>query len=211
MERHLKKGVYGIILASGQSIRMGKPKLLLPWKGISLLEHTLMKMVSIPFDGVKIVIPDENDHFRRITSSFACNAIYNSASHFGMGHSLSLAFQSLPLSAEAAVIVLGDQPLLDSEDIKKVLFDYEQKRVQQKSCLKMIMRMKYCDGRAGHPILISHHFFNEFISLKGDEGGKAIIQKNIRYLHHSQSRNVYPNDIDTPEDYKQLVKEECCE
>ena len=202
------KGIYGIVLASGQSIRMGKEKLLLYWNGASLIEHVLIKTSMVPFEEVKVVIPDQNESLKKIVHLYRCSSIYNMSPQKGLGHSLSLAFQSLPLSSEAAIILLGDQPTLSAEDIRRVWCAFKRVRSKQDYCPKIIIQMKYRDGRVGHPTLFSHHFFSELRSLIGDKGGKKIICRNSRFLFLCTSGNEYPNDIDTPNDYNLLVKEE---
>jgi molybdenum cofactor cytidylyltransferase len=200
--------VFGIVLASGQSIRMGKPKLLLHWQGVSLLEHILNKTKSIPFEQVQVVIPDQNEYLKNIVTQYKYSHIYNKSPHMGLGNSLSLAIGSLPLSTEAAIILLGDQPTLSAEEIRKVWFSFTQLRSRHEYCPKVIIQMKYRDGKVGHPILFSHHFFEELKSLSGDKGGRDIILTNAHWLTLCQSGKKYPHDIDTPYDYQQLLKGE---
>lgn len=202
----IRAGVFGVILASGQSKRMGKPKLLLPWQGYPLIEHLLDKISLFPFEEVKVVIPDQNEQLEKVVTSYGCKPIYNVTPQQGMGHSLSLAFRSLPSSAEAALILLGDQPKINSNDIRKVGLAFNGMRSNQKSCPKIIIQMKYRDGRVGHPILFSHHFFDEFKLLKGDKGGRDIIRNNVHFLYQCTSENEYPEDIDTPYDYNRLIQ-----
>ena len=90
-----KEGVYGIVLAGGRSLRMGKPKLLLSWKGSPILEHVLMKMKRIPFSDVKVVVSSQNPHLEKIAAKFDYSIIVNKTPEKGMGHSL---FFSNPIS-----------------------------------------------------------------------------------------------------------------
>lgn len=200
--------VYGIILASGQSTRMGQSKLLLSWKGMPLIEHLLITTSSIPFLRMRIVIPDQNVTLKKIIAPYDCQPLYNSSSHLGMGHSLSLAIRSLPSSAKAAVIMLGDQPTLHMNDILHVLQEFTQMQSRENRCPKTIIQTKYQNGRVGHPILFSNHFFNDLKSLKGDVGGKEVIRENSQFLFQCGSANEYPEDIDTPNDYKRLFQQE---
>ena len=203
-----KEGVYGIVLASGQSTRMGKPKLLLPWKGRSILEHVLIRMKRVPFTDVKVVVSRQDPHCEKIASKFDYSIVKNIAPEKGLGHSLSLAVQSLPANSEAVVIVLGDQPAIAAEDIKRLWLAFRKLRSHDPICPPAIMQMQYRDGKIGHPTLFSHHFFPELRSLNGDKGGKEIILSNVcsRFLYVSEQ--PYPNDIDTPSDYHQLLKGE---
>ncbi|MEK5393155.1 nucleotidyltransferase family protein [Margalitia sp. FSL K6-0131] len=198
-------GIFAVILASGQSTRMGTPKLLLPWKGISIIEHILSNTFLFPFEGVKVVVPDSNVPLKRIVSTFPCDPINNHYPELGMGYSLSLAIRSLPPDAQAALILLGDQPKLHSDDIQNICESFLQKFLTKKE--KSIIQMKYRDGFVGHPTLFSSHFFRELASINGDKGGKDIIRNNRRFLSHCLSEYPYPKDIDTPEDYQRLMIE----
>ena len=166
-----------LYLASGQSTRMGQSKLLLSWKGMPLIEHLLITASSIPFLPMSMVIPDQNVTLKKIIAPYDCQPLYNSSSHLGMGHSLSLAIRSLPRFAKAAVIMLGDQPTLHMNDILHVLQEFTQMQSRENRCPKTIIQTKYQNGRVGHPILFSNHFFNDLKSLKGDVGGKEISVK----------------------------------
>lgn len=205
--KHLNKmtGIYAIILASGQSKRMGTPKLLLQWKGMYIIEHILSKTISLPFAGLKVVIPKDNESLKKTVSNYPCDPIYNFSPSLGLGYSLSLGIRSLPADAKAAIILLGDQPGIDSEDIQNLCIEY----VLNDFCNnKVIMQTKYQDGQIGHPILFSSHFFQALTAASGDRGGKDIIQRNLRFLSICHSDNLYPEDIDTPHDYLKLILEE---
>ncbi len=198
--------IYGIILASGQSVRMGTEKLLLPWRGVSLLEYVLRKTKGMPLIETKVVIPEKNENLKRMVSNYGCTPVYNRWPHRGLGSSLAIAIQSLPPSAEGAIILLGDQPTLFEEDIKKIWLTYTGIRRKQEDGSKIIIQTKYSNCKIGHPVLFSSHFFEELRALKGDKGGKEIIRKNASFLFLCHSENEYPKDIDTPYDYDQLVK-----
>lgn len=203
-----KTAVYGIVLASGQSSRMGQPKLLLPWKGRPLLEHVLLKMKGIPFADVKVVVPGQNADLEKMAAKFGCSIVKNTVPEQGLGRSLALAVRSLPAASEAAVIVLGDQPTIAAEDIGRIYLAFQRWRAKEAACPRMIMQTQYRDGRIGHPVLFSHHFFTALSSLTGDRGGKELILSNACFRSLCLSDNLYPNDIDTPADYGQLRKGE---
>lgn len=201
-----ENGVYGIVLASGLSARMGKPKLLLHWKGSPILEHTLAGIVDIPFAGVKVVIPHNAESLKGMVDKYNFETVINHTPSDGLGSSLALALQYLPRTARAVMIILGDQPTMNSEDIYKVWFTFNQLMKIQSDCPKTIIQMKYQDGKVGHPVLFSQHFFQELKTLHGDNGGKEIIKRNSQFLKPCYSKNKYPNDIDTPTDYERLLK-----
>jgi len=201
------KGVYGIVLASGESKRMGQPKLLLPWRGIPIIEHTLTKLMDIPFREIYIVIPEYSYELQKLISSYTYHVILNRNLFQGMGFSLSLAVASLPEPAEAVVILLGDQPKIQEDDIRAIIKTFNKIKMNQSDCPKVIIQTKYKNNQIGHPVLFSKHFFEELSSLNGEIGGKEIIRKYNSFLLYCSSRNEHPNDIDTPSDYMQLLRE----
>ncbi len=104
--------------------------------------------------------------------------------------------------------MLGDQPTLHMNDILHVLQEFTQMQSRENRCPKTIIQTKYQNGRIGHPILFSNHFFNDLKSLNGDVGGKEVIRENSQFLFQCWSANEYPEDIDTPNDYKRLLQQE---
>lgn len=151
--------IYGIVLASGQSTRMGRPKLLLPWQGMTVLDHVLCKTISIPFTAIKVVVPGGNEALKRIAAGYYADLTANLAPERGIGHSLSLAVQSLPPSAEAAVILLADQPTLPEKAIRSIVAAFELLYSKVAASPEVIIQTRYRDGRSGHPVLFSRHFF----------------------------------------------------
>lgn len=193
--------IYGLVLASGLSRRMGKQKLLLPLGKGTILEETLKKTKSSRLKDIYAVIP-KNDNFRKDVT-LRCNVwtVLNPNPDEGMGTSLAIGIKHLPTTADAVVIMLADQPEIFIEDINRV-YEYFSTHSYSK---KMIVQTMYKDGRKGHPILFSKAFFRELTELTGDVGGKEIIRKNSKFVFTVKSPNCYPRDIDTPEDYKKLI------
>lgn len=202
-----ENGIYGIVLASGLSKRMGRQKLLLPWRGRPLLEHVLLAAVNTPLKKVLAVVPAEDEERQRAAARFPCQLVYNPYPAKGMGYSLALAIRALPPAAEAAVICLADQPELAGSDIEAVcrIFDRHRSSLGQEET-KTIIQTKYRGGRMGHPILFSRCYFDQLTSLTGDHGGRFLLKKNASHLALHQSENPYPEDIDTADDYRRFLE-----
>lgn len=197
--------VYGIVPASGFSRRMGRQKLLLSWQNKPLLEHVLSTANNSSLKGVLTVIPAEDEERRRIALQANTNVINNTFPEKGIGFSLALGMRHLPKTADAVMILLGDQPELKREDIQKVLNCFNELYSETINHSKLIVQTQYIDGIIGHPILFSKSFFSDFSHLDGDRGGNHIIHSNFQYVNRVNSIHQYPQDIDTINDYECLL------
>jgi molybdenum cofactor cytidylyltransferase len=193
--------LHGVLLASGESSRMGRCKLLFPWRNTTIIEHLLDKLSCIPVQGFSIVIAANNHQLKCVVEPFQHPIIYNSTPSKGMGYSIFLAIQSLPPDTEGVMILLADQPEMDSKDVIEVVCLFSKTYYGS----PLIIQTVYLNGKPGHPVLFSKHFFPELARLHEDGGGKHIIKQNQKFvkLHHSSNR--YPDDVDTPEDYARLL------
>ncbi|MED3564461.1 nucleotidyltransferase family protein [Bacillus xiapuensis] len=197
--------VYGIVPASGFSRRMGKQKLLLPWQNKALLEHVLEAANRTTLEKIIAVIPAEDADRRRIVLKANADVVYNTRPGNGIGHSLALGMKHIPKTADAVMILLGDQPELKGEDIERVLEYFSANYLGKDPPAKIIVQTQYADGKIGHPILFSKAFFSKLALLNGDSGGNRIIQSNFPHVVHVNSVHPYPPDIDTLFDYEDLL------
>lgn len=193
--------IYGIVLASGYSKRMGEQKLVLPWGGKTIFDQVLEAAKKSKLNGIYSVVPSECKSRTDISIQQRVNLIFNKASHLGMGNSLALAVDNLPKETDAVIILLADQPEISPTDINATYNHF----FRQHPSEKVIIRTHYKDDIKGHPILFSKHFFSEISRLEGDVGAKHIIQKYSDSVINVKSINEYPQDIDTPTDYVRLI------
>jgi|SRR5699024_8081934 len=198
---HSYPKIYGVILASGYSRRMGEQKLLLPLGQGTIFDQVIKTVHQSHLSGIYTVIPSESKGRREISTKHDVDQVFNDKPYLGMGYSLALGIHSLPKNTDAAVILLADQPEIHPADINAV---YQQFCNQDRS-EKVIIRTYYQNQIKGHPILFSKHFFSELKNLTGDVGGKHTLHKHSHYVKDIQSHHDYPEDIDTPTDYNMLI------
>jgi molybdenum cofactor cytidylyltransferase len=205
MKSNASAEVYGIVPASGFSRRMGKQKLLLSWQNVPLLEHVLKTAQNSSLRGVLSIIPTGDEERSKINWQCNCHTVYNDNPERGIGYSLALGIRQIPRTADAVIILLGDQPELKRDDIERVLFRFQQHYIENQGHSKIIIQTQYIDKKVGHPILFSKHFFSDISQLEGDRGGNKIITSNLQYVSLVESINSYPDDIDTIEDFTRLL------
>lgn len=210
-----------VLLASGQSRRMGKNKQLLPWRGKTILDavcHALQvgweqSNSSWNLEAYPMVAVTGGDHdIDRIASNYGFSITHNSRSDLGQGTSIALGVQYLvntfgthPL--DGIICSVSDQPLLDSMVIEKLIASFQQHRDETN---RTIVVPKYGPTQhPGNPVLFGAHWFEALQHIEGDQGGRTIIrdvgQNFVEYV------SIIPEwglDIDTPEDYNDLQHRE---
>lgn len=189
-----------LILAAGNSSRMGSPKQLLKWKNTTLLQHSINSVKAI--NDINILVLGAN--FEKIEPSIISDDIIilqNKHWQKGLGNSIAAGVQyvkkSLP-NVDNILIVLGDQPLINSDYLKKMIGIHKLNRE------KLICTM-YEKGRLGVPAIFNNSFFEELMQLNDDKGAKNILQKYSDRMLSVHGENLI-SDIDTIDDYELLYK-----
>lgn len=136
-----------------------------------------------------------------------CNNVsflYNPDYQSGMASSLKLGIEAVGQQVDAALIFLGDQPFVPDGVVKALIEEFERNRMDG----VRIVRPRY-DGEPGHPILFDATLFEQFQHIHGDEGGRNIIRKHQEQLELIDfSKSLWGVDIDTPEDYERVRRDE---
>jgi len=190
--------VSAILLAAGESKRMGEPKLLLPFGSSTILEQAVDNLLNSRVDEVIVVVGDRAQEMIKRIANRPVKVAINPVYHEGMGTSIVRGLSLVDSKALAVMLVLADQPLIDSETINRLIeafFSHD----------KGIVIPAY-KGRRGHPIIFSTKYKEELLGLKGDVGGKQIIREHpddiLEVAVKSQSINI---DIDTMDNYHPYV------
>ncbi|WP_164489618.1 NTP transferase domain-containing protein [Rummeliibacillus sp. TYF005] len=193
-----------IILAAGQSKRMGEPKLFLPFQDTPIIHYPIEMAVQHKLEPIVVVGGKYYDQLKEELKPFypSLSLIYNEQHANGMSTSLIEGINSIDGDLDAVLIFLGDQPLVAHQVVEKLIDTYQKNRENG----IYIVRPRY-EQQPGHPILFDRSLFNQFQNLKGDEGGKSIIKANKEHLQYVDFEQTDWNlDIDTKQDYKHLLQ-----
>lgn len=189
-----------VVLAAGTSTRMGAPKQLLPYQGRSLLRHVVEMALDSICQPVIVVLGARAEQLQQELKNLAVQVVENLRWAEGMSSSICTGITALNATsnkATAAVLILCDQPFVSAQVINQLVEAYH-------FTGKPIVGSEYA-GTIGVPALFSHSFFSELMALKGSEGAKQVITRNIDQVYSVH----FPDgaiDIDTPEDYELLMK-----
>ena len=164
------KGVWAIVLAAGESLRMGAPKMLLPWKGKTIIEQVVENVLSSEVSGAVIVLGSGSDGIRTVTSRYDVIHCYNEDYQNGMLSSVRCGFNALPGDCTAVIVMPGDQPMIEAGEINRVI-------AARMESGKGIVMPAY-RGRRGHPLLLDSRYGEEVMTLPENEGLRALAARN---------------------------------
>jgi molybdenum cofactor cytidylyltransferase len=188
-----------IILAAGASRRMGTPKQLLRYGGISLLRHTVNVALKSPCTPVIVVLGAYCEQIQPEVADLPIHSVQNPDWEQGMGTSIRAGVKALNRTSPNAVgvvVTVCDQPCLSVAAIAQLVDAYHLSN-------QPIVASEYADT-VGVPALFDLVLSEELIALKGTEGAKQVIQRYGQEVF----RISWPEgaiDLDTPEDYTKLI------
>lgn len=190
-----------IILAAGNSSRLGQPKQLLRYKDVTLLQQ-IISQASVIKESVVIVVTGANHELieKEIDSS-EIEIVFNVDWELGMSSSINnglrKAVQLYP-EIEKCIFSVCDQPFVSHSIFENLIHEYHKTG-------KGIVASAYAET-LGTPVLLDKKYFKELVNLKGQQGAKKIINQ---FLEDTASVPFEKGDIDidTEDDYNKLISE----
>jgi molybdenum cofactor cytidylyltransferase len=193
--------VSAIILAAGTSARMGRPKQLLPLGGTTVLARAIENVRSAGLVEVVLVLGASAEAIRRqLPPSLleGLKVVVNQAYAQGMASSLRDGLSALDPQSAAALIILGDQPLLRPQTLRQIIAGYHRSGAQ--------IVIPSHQGKRGNPVLLRRSVFPEVMALEGDTGCRAIFANHPDAILKVEVED--PGillDIDDQDDYDRLT------
>lgn len=193
--------VGAVILAAGTSTRMGRPKQLLPLGGTTLLARAIENVRSAGLAEIVLVLGASAEAIRRqLPHSLleGLKIVVNPAYALGMASSLHEGLSALDSRIAAALIILGDQPLVRPQTLLQIIAGYHPSRAQ--------IVIPSHQGQRGNPVLLGRQVFPEVMALEGDIGCRAIFSNHLDAILNLEVED--PGillDIDNQDDYDRLT------
>ncbi|MDD4644375.1 MAG: nucleotidyltransferase family protein [Bacteroidales bacterium] len=193
-------GIWAIVLAAGESRRMGSPKMILPYEGKTIIERVLDNILVSDVDQVVTILGCYREEILKITGNYPVKHFYNSNYKEGMFTSVQCGFRFLPDDFRAVILFLGDQPMAETAVINRLInaFGESDKGIA----------IPVFDNKRGHPLLVSSKYRNEIITLDEPDGMRGFLRNHPDDILEVETVNPsILKDIDTREEYLREISE----
>ena len=192
----MKPEVAALILAAGQSRRMGKFKPLLPFGPKTVIESCIENLRDASVREIIIVVGHRADEVRKHLNSNDVEFALNDDPHSEMGASIAHGIERLSNDARAVMISLVDQPAVDSVTIKQIIEAWK---------VGAALVQPQHKGRGGHPVLIDLKFKDALLNLDPQTGLRGFFDEHRgEILQLTVESSFVARDMDTWEDYLRL-------
>ncbi|MCW5873343.1 MAG: nucleotidyltransferase family protein [Anaerolineales bacterium] len=189
--------IAGILLAGGDSSRLGQPKQLLDWKGKPFVRQIAETALAARLAPVIVVTGAAAAEVTAALHGLDVQVVHNPHWAEGQSTSVKAGLAAVPPQAAAAIFMAVDQPQLPVRLLDSL---QEQHAFNQPPIVATLV-----DGRRSMPVLFDRSTFADFDTLQGDMGGRALFSKyQVTWFPWLDTSMAI--DVDTPEDYERLLR-----
>ena len=197
MNRYGEKAA-GIVLAAGESSRMGGIKQLLPVGEETLIERVLAQVLASRLDKVILVLGHRALEIHAVVTRRFVDPrlliVENRYYRQGMSSSIAVGIYEVEGAYDHAMIFLADMPCIPGDVIDRLL--------ERHLTSGMSIGAIQSDGRPSHPVIFSREVYPDLKRLRGDVGARSLFPKYAESICLIQPEGAYDSiDIDTPEEY----------
>jgi molybdenum cofactor cytidylyltransferase len=188
--------IAAIVLAAGQSRRMGRPKMILPWGSTTVIGRVVSVLAEAGVPETVVVTGGARQEVEAALENTGVRLVHNPDFVEGeMTRSLQIGLESLGEGVEAALVVLGDQPQIEAVVVRRILQEHLDSGA---SLVVPSFRM-----RRGHPWLITRSLWAKVLALQPPQTLRDFLQAQAGRIHYCEvtSPSVLM-DLDTPDDYE---------
>jgi molybdenum cofactor cytidylyltransferase len=193
--------ISAILLAAGQSRRMGDFKQLLPFQGKTFVECCVDHLLATNVDEVVVVTGHRQAEVRQALANRHIKFAFNADYHMGMSSSIKCGIQSLDKTTSAIVIALADQPQIHSSIICKVIAAYQTEHP--------LIVVPVFANRRGHPIILDMKLREEIMAIDPAQGlRQVVLAHKAQTLYVDMASDSILLDFDYPQDYQKFLAQE---
>ena len=193
--------IVAVVLAAGESSRMGRPKALLPIGEQTFIERIVAALKQAKLGKIIVILGHNASELQAKISQLPVEILINTDYKLGQLSSLQLAVQRLQseIDCDGMLVHLVDHPYLVPSLIEEMIRRFYDTK-------KPIIVPKF-HGKRGHPVIFSRDLFAELLNAPMDQGAKAVVNAHrAETLEIETEEEGIAVDIDTPELYQQHVR-----
>ncbi len=193
--------IAAVVLAAGESRRMGRPKALLPIEGQTFIERIVAALGQAGLEKIFVVLGHNAENMTQKIAHLPVTVLINPDYPKGQLSSLQVAMRYLRADEDCQGILvhLVDHPYIDPRLVKLLTTRFAESG-------KLIVVPRF-DGKRGHPVIFARSLFDELLNAPLEQGAKAVVNAHgAETLEIDTADEGITLDIDTPELYRQHVK-----
>ncbi len=192
--------IAAVILAAGQSRRMGRGKMSLPWGANTMLGQVIETFRVSLVEDILVVTGGDKEAVEMIAESWRASTAFNPAyAEDDMLSSLQVGLAALRDNIEAAFIALGDQPQIQKQTVERLAEEYAETGA---SLIVPSYQM-----RRGHPWLVGRELWDEIRLMRPPETARDFLNRHAQTIDYLVvDTPTVLQDIDTPDEYEDALK-----
>ena len=189
--------ISAILLAAGESKRMGEFKQLLPFRGKTFVATCVDNLLASGVDEVVVVTGHRADDVKEALRGRKVKFTHNQQYQSGMSSSIKQGLRAASADARGCLIALVDQPQIPVEVFRQVIEAYQQRTP--------LIAIASSAGRRGHPIIFGMRLRDEVLGMDDGIGLKQVIQGHREEVELIEvATQLVLVDFDVPEDYRRI-------
>ena len=184
-----------IVLAAGESTRIGRPKPLLPFGDRTFLEQIIAVLREADVDRITVVLGAQAEAIGKAVDLSGIDVVFNKDYRAGQLSSLLAGLENTPSQAEAILLCLVDGPFMTADIVRRLIATF--KRTGAPIVIPTF------EGRRGHPSLFARSMFEQLTQAPPNEGVRHVIYANENKVTEVEIPDrAVVTGINTPEDYR---------
>ena len=179
---------------------MGRQKLLLPFAGVTVIEHIVGRLGQTRLRDIVVVLGHEPERVEETLAHHSVTFALNERYEEGMLTSVRAGLSAAPADWAGALVVLGDQPSIRPATVDALLdaFDTHGEDIL----------VPAHEAERGHPILVPRRFFPEVMTQYDELGLRGLLRAHSQAVREvTMDSPSILNDIDYPDDYRRALED----
>ncbi|MBV6522244.1 MAG: Nicotine blue oxidoreductase [Gemmatimonadaceae bacterium] len=190
--------ISAIVLAAGRATRFGTSKIVAPLWGTPLVRHVVDRLQRAGIDEAVVVAGEASEAIAHAVQGTGARVVVNRDPATGLSGSLRVGLRSVSPDADAILVALGDQPLIDASVVDGMIAAWRS--------LRGTIVVPVYNGERGNPVLFDRSLRPVLEALEGDRGARDLLADHGGAVYRFRVQAAAPKDVDTVDDLAGLER-----